>query len=209
MSVINMPAVLQVGLFAWGQADFSLTEISDQTGAASSRSFGPPRWTLSMGSLEAMSPVQAGIWEALVAQLRGRVNHLAAWDITRPAPQGTMRGTLTMNSAAVAGDVALSITGGAGQAATTLLRGDWLQLGTGLGTSQLVKVCADATANGSGVIAVTVEPPLRLGFSGGAAVAWSTPLCYFKRSSSRSSWQGVPGALLLGGHSLDLLEQWS
>jgi hypothetical protein len=208
VSVISLPAGLQFGSWTWGQADYSLTEISDQTGAASSRSFGPPRWTLSFTSIDALTRVQAGVWDAFITQLRGRVNHLSAYDVLRPTPQGTMRGTLTLNSSAAAGDVALSITGGVGQAATTLLRGDWLQISTGLGTSQLVKVCADATANGSGVISVTVEPPLRLAFSSSTAVTWSTPLAYFKRSSGKVEWRSA-GAGFLAGYSLDLLEQWS
>lgn len=208
MSVISLPAGLQFGSWTWGQADYSLTEISDQTGAASSRSFGPPRWTLAFTSVEALSRVQAGVWEAFFAQLRGRVNHLAAYDVLRPVPQGTMRGSLTLNSSAAAGDVTLSITGGGGQASTTLLRGDWLQLSSGLGTSQLVKVCADATANGSGVISVTVEPPLRLAFVGSTVVTWSAPLAYFKRSTGRIEWRSA-GAGFVSGFSLDLLEQWS
>jgi hypothetical protein len=209
MAIISMPAGLQVGGFTWGRPTSASTRSATRAARPPARSFGPPRWTLGMSSLDAMSPLQAGIWEALIAQLRGRVNHLAAYDITRPLPQGTMRGSLTLNGAQVAGDTTVVVTGGAGQAGTTLLRGDWLQLGTGLGTSQLIKVCADATANGSGVITLTTEPPLRLAFSGGTAVTYSQPLAYFKRSSARSSWQGVPGALLLGGHTLDMLEQWS
>lgn len=207
MSVISLPS-LQLGSWTWGQADYSLTEMSDQSGAASSRSFGPPRWTLAFSSVDGLTKTQAGVWDAFITQLRGRVNHLSAYDVLRPYPAGTMRGTLTLNSSAAAGDVTLSVTGGAGQASTTLLRGDWLQIGTGLGTSQLVKVCADATANGSGVISLTIEPPLRLAFSSSAAVTWFQPLAYFKRTTGKVQWNGA-GAGFFGGYSLDLLEQWS
>lgn len=210
MAIIAFPAGLVVAQFAWGQTDYSLTEISDQSGASSTRTFGPPRWTCQIGSDANMAPVQAGVWEAFVTQLRGRVNHAAVYDVTRPQPQGTWLGaTPTLLNTVAAGVSGLSIAADATQAFHTLLRGDMLQVGTGIGTSQLLKVVADATAFSGGQIDLTFEPPLRLGFTAGAAITLVKPLAYFKRSSGKSIWQGVPGALLLGGHSLDLLEQWS
>jgi hypothetical protein len=207
MSVIATPSGLIIAECSFGQARYDQVELSDATGHAAARIFGPPRWRVSIRSHQALPLAQAAIWDAMLLQLRGGINHLSFGDPVRKVPLGTMRGTLTLNGAHSAGAVSLSVTGGAGQASTTLKTGDWLQIGTGLGTSQLVKVMADATANGSGVIALTIEPPLRTAFSGGAAVTWNAPIGYFKQTSE-PLWNYAPGRSA-GGFAADLLESWT
>jgi hypothetical protein len=150
-----------------------------------------------------------GEWQAMVSRLRGRVNHLAAFDPLRIAPLGTMRGTLTLASPLAQGAFSMSVTGGAGQAGATLLRGDWLQIGAGL-AGQLVMVTADATANGSGVIAVSFENPIRLaaGYIAGTAVTWDRPLGHYKMVDSSSVLSSVDGGMLDGGAFVSLQEEW-
>lgn len=206
MAIIAMPTGLRIAEVSIGQARYDMVEMSDASGHAAARLFGPPRWRVSMRSAPALLLAQAAQWEAMLLQLRGGVNHLSVYDPVRQVPQGTMRGTLTVSGAHSAGAVAVTVTGGAGQASTTLKAGDWLQIGTGLGTSQLVKVMADATANGSGVISLTVEPPLRTGFSGGTAVTWNRPLAYYKQGDA-PMWTYGPGQTS-GGYAVDLLESW-
>jgi hypothetical protein len=119
-----------------------------------------------------------------------------------------MRGTLTVSGTPAAGATSATITGGAGQAGTTLKANDWIQFGTGL-TSQLVNITADATANGSGVITVTFEPPLRIALTNGSAVAWDRPVAHYKMVNKEVMFDYDPGYLTKGGVALDLLEQWS
>jgi hypothetical protein len=208
MAVISLPTDLKVGVFDLALPDYTLRSISEPTGSVQSRLLSPPRLMLHMGSADPLSLADGAPWEVLVFQLRGGVNHLACHDIGKPAPRGTMRGTMTLSSSASAGATSLVITAGVGQASTTLLRGDWLQVGTpGPTTSQLVKVMADATANGSGVITVTIEPPLRMAYSSSAAVAWDKPLAYFKRIDT-ASWSHMPG-LLQRGFAVNALENWN
>lgn len=206
MAIIAIPTGLRIAECSIGQARYDMVELSDASGHAAARLFGPPRWRVSLRSAPALLLPQAAQWEAMLLQLRGGVNHLSVYDPVRQVPQGSMRGTLTLSGAHSAGAVALTVTGGAGQAGTTMKTADWLQVGTGLGTSQLVKVMADATANGSGVIALTVEPPLRTAFSSGAAVAWNRPLAYYKQADA-PTWTYGPG-LTAGGYAVDLLESW-
>lgn len=206
MAVITLSETLRLAEWRMGQADFSVFEASDSTGHVAGRTLGPPRWTISMSSPPVLGAADAGAWEGMILSLRGRANHLAAWDITRPTPLGTITGTLTLNSAASAGAVSASITGGTnGQ---TIRAGDWFQIGAGVGTSQLVKAVADATVAG-GLVTLTFEPPLRVAFSGGAAVTWDKPLAYYKRRSGNVSWSGVPGSTYNGSHTLDLIESWT
>ena len=210
MSIINGATLAAlVAECTVSQMRYDMVENSDATGHAAARLFGPPRWKLALRSKDAFTLAQAGAYEAVLLQLRGGVNHLSMYDPVRTAPAGTLRGTLTLNGAHSAGAVTLSITCGLGQAGYTLKAGDWLQIGSGLGTSQLVKVMADATANGSGIIAPTVEPPLRTAFSTGAAVTWDKPIAYYRQISS-PQWTYRPGMRMKqGGFALDLLESWT
>lgn len=212
MAIITMSTAMVFGTFRVEHTPFQLDETSESTGASSARSLGPPRWGFALRSpdVAGMSDVQASIWQSTVLKLRGKTNHFALWDINRAAPRGTMRGTLTLSTAEAAGSTVLGITGGAGQASTTLLTGDLLQVGTGI-ASQLVMVVADATANGSGVISVTTEPPLRLGssFAIGTAVAWDKPLCHTKMTSKKIGWDYMPGTNTRRGIALDLMESWT
>jgi hypothetical protein len=207
MSIIAMPATLVIGDFSIGQRRFDMTEMSGETGNTKARLKGPPRWQLSMAApSNGLQLANASIWEALLLQLRGGVNHMSAWDIARPLPRGSCRGTMTLNGAHSAGAVSLSISV-TGQTGLTLLMGDWLQVGTGL-TGQLFKVMADATA-GASTIVVTVEPPMRIGMSDATAVNYTNALCHYKMVSPTAQWSVNPGFNTIRGFAADFIEQWA
>lgn len=206
MAIITLPTGLRIASCSIGQARFDMIETSDATGHQAARLFGPARWRMALTSHVAMTQADAVIWESLLLRLQGGVNHLAIGDPVRKAPRGSMRGTLTLSAQATAGANTLSITGGAGQANTTLLAGDWLQVGSAL-TAQLFKVVTDATANGSGVISATVEPPVRATFASSTSVTWNSPIAHFKALGA-PQWSYAE-ARLQGGFALDLLESWT
>lgn len=210
MAVITLPTALKIGAdCAMGQRRFDTVAMSDSNGTQQARLLGPPRWTLALLQPEKLTLAEAGQWQALLLQLRGRVNVLAAWNPLRPAPMGTLRGTLTLSAGAALGATSISVTGGAGEASRTLLAGDCLQIGTGLGTSQLVMITAAATADGLGIIALSIEPPLRTTFANGAAVTWDKPLAHYRVTSDAASWTYGSSGVLVTGMSLDLLECWN
>lgn len=377
MSVIVLPDTMPLGAGSgMGQARYDVGGASDLTGSDQVRLFGPPRWTLALRSPEHMAARDAGRWMATAVRLRGRVNVLEAGDPARLAPQGNARGTLTLASAAAAGDTAIAIAGArpapnllrggnfrwdgdadglgnwwaaywaggissatyargfgpspyaqrvtagataagsvgirhadlvpvvAGQAYTLsfdlldlaysathavycyvgwydasdaflssaigavsyggdprkwmtatapsgaakamsyiwvvtdasngpgsmvvdrvqfeagsaptapvsraqLLAGDLLQLGSGLGTSQLVMVAADADDDSSTTLAsVPIEPPLRLAFGPGAAVTWDRPVAYWRLMGEQTSWTWRTDRVAQG-MAMDLLETWT
>lgn len=91
----------------------------------------------------------------------------------------------------------------------TLKAGDWLQLGTGLGTSQLVKVVSDATGTDAQAMTVTIEPPLRQQFASTTAVTWDKPIAYYKQTGA-PQWSYRPGRRIKqAGFAIDALESWS
>lgn len=208
MTTITLPATLKLGAACgMGQRRFDLLSQSDATGTQQARLLGPPRWTLALVQPEKVTLLEAGAWAALAVQLRGRVNVLAAWDPVRSAPQGTLRGTLALNIAAAAGATSVQISGGS-PVSGTLKAGDWLSIGSGLGSSQLVMVTADATASG-GLITVNVEPPLRTAFGSATAVTWDKALAYYRVQGDATAWTYGSSGTMATGFAFDLLETWS
>ncbi len=208
MAVITMPTALKCAQDCRiEQVHFDTISASDVTGSSQARPYGVPHWALSLTQPGVLTDAEAGLWKAMLLGLRGSVNYLHAYDPNRRAPFGTFRGSPTLAAAAAYGDNAISLDGGAGQAGRTLLIGDWLQVGSGFGTSQLVAVTSNATANGSGVIAVTIEAPLRMAFASGAAVTWDHARGYFRRPPGRLGWAPYAGRYTQG-LAADLMESW-
>ncbi len=197
MSIIQVPTGLSVAAQTWAQQrnDF---EFRSAFGAQALEASAP----LWLSTIMA-TPKRPELWQALMLQLRGKTNQLALWNMGRPQPKGTMRGTMTLGTTAQ-GATALTINA-AGQAGKTLLAGDYLGVGAGL-TQQVVMVVADATASGAGVVSVVTEPALRNPFTSGAGVTWYRPCALFRRKDSTSKWDYEPG--VVKGMSLDLIEDW-
>jgi hypothetical protein len=200
MSVITFPDGLYVSKFSFGLANNDVTYRS-AFGAQSVKA-SAPMWSASI-ELDMINENLTGAYQALVMKLRGAQNQLAVWNFARPEPVGTMRGSMTLSGSHAAGAVVLSIDAGAGEAAKTLKAGDLV--GFGSGTNQhLVMIVEDATANGSGVISVNIEPPLRNTFSNGTAVTWDKPKALFRLENDKVSWSYE--SVFASGFALDLLE---
>lgn len=103
---------------------------------------------------------KGAVVEAFIASLRGRLGTFLMGPLHALAPRGTVNlSGVQVNGTAAAQATALPLKGmGAGK---TLLRGDYIQLGTGA-SSRLYLVVEDATANGSGQATVSIEPGLRV-----------------------------------------------
>lgn len=204
MAVIDVPNNFAFAAFAFQQARFDYGEVSDANGSSADRLGGPPRWAAQLKSLEEMDLVTAGQWAAMLLKLRGRVNHLSVFDPLRTAPQGTMRGTPTLGVPLARGATSMTLSGNG-----SLLPGDLLQVGTGVGTSQLLVVTEPATSN-AGSISVSFEAPSRYGFPAGTAVIWDHPRFYAKIADSQPgpSWDYARGAALQGNFAINVMEQW-
>jgi hypothetical protein len=199
MSVITLPTAIGILQQGWGQHRNDI-EYRSPFGAQAVEGSGP-LWVAAIVAPPRNKDV-VGAWQSLMLRLRGRTNQLAMHCLSRPAPLGTMRGTMTLNAEALQGAVALSIVA-SGENAKTLVEGDLLGLGSGV-TQQVVMLTADATSNGSGVIAVSIEPPLRYTHAAAAAVTWDKPQVLFRRKVSASNWD-YKGSTI-SGMSLDMIE---
>jgi hypothetical protein len=198
MSIITFPSTINVSKQVWIQQRNDV-EFRSMFGAQAVE-VSAPLWSTSISAPTDLE-INGGAFQAVLMQLRGRTNQLALWNMGRPVPLGTMRGTMTLGTTAQgATSLAISATGQAGK---TLTAGDYLGVGSGL-TQQVVMVTATATADGSGNITVTTEPPLRNAFTAGSAVTWDHPCALFRRKSSTAQWDYEPK--IVSGLLLDLLE---
>ena len=232
MTIIVLPSTLDLTEYQIGQKRFDLSEVSDSTGDSSARLMAPPRWRLSMRSPAKMKLANASIWEAFILRTRGRVNVVQAWDVQRPAPAGGMRGSLYLATDVVAGATAATLIGAVGNLALA----DWLQIGQGLGTSQLVKLMEASTSSvlasaaqtwtdgaghnqtwtdgaahnqswsATGFANITFEAPLRKAYAAGTPVIWDKPCAYFRAISEDVSWTYQAGGPWEGGFSQDFIE---
>lgn len=183
MSIIQFPDGLQMTKQTWGQKRNDLS-FSSMFGSQSIE-ISPPVWEMSLSPPPYLK-TESGIFESLMMNLRGKENQLACHNMRRPAPLGTMRGTMVFAANAAKGAMSINVWA-TGQAGKTLLAGDFIGFGTGT-SQQVVMVTANATANSTGVITLTVEPPLRNAFASGASVVWNKPKAIFRRTESGTSW---------------------
>lgn len=118
---------------------------------------------------------QAAAVEAFLHSFRGQVNTVNLWHFARSAPRGTMRGTPTIASPVAQGASSLPIQAVAGE---TLLAGDMVGAG-----GMLFMAAADATANGAGLLTLSIVNRVRVALAAGAAVTWDKPTAPFRMLS--------------------------
>lgn len=201
MSIITFPDALGAVKVNWREArlDIAFESVFGSQGVE----IAGPLWALLLQPKQ-FNRLNYADWEALLLKLCGRQNQLEVWHLDRPAPLGTMRGTMIFNGAQAQGATTLTISA-SGQGGKTLLTGDHLGFGSGT-TQQVVKVVDPATADGSGNITVNVKQALRNSFAAGASVTWDKPKALFRRVSTETSMEHTRGSVT--GIALDLIEDW-
>jgi hypothetical protein len=117
--------------------------------------------------------------EAFLLRLSGRQHRVALWDLKRHRPRGTCNlSGVTLRTSGAQFVETLNLQGcGAGN---TLLGGDWI----GLANGQVVRIVADATANGAGEMTVEVRHMLRSNVAENSAVTLDRPSALYVRTDS-------------------------
>ena len=157
----------------WGQQAISLESRSPYNGEIKTVDLLGHRWMVSM-SYPVHTLAERPDVEAFWIGLRGKTGRVNLWDIGRPVPRGSMRGSPTLAAGAAFQATSLSIATASGN---TLLAGDRIKV-----SNQLFVVRSGATASG-GVLTVGIEHPVRVALSYGAAVVWDKPTTGFMRTS--------------------------
>lgn len=201
MTVLAWPN-LKVATFRWRQLDRAI--VSASSFGSQSMVTSSPLWEVEMSGVPEYW-AEAHQITAFLESFRGYANQLEMHSLVQPVPLGTMRGTMTLKEAAAQSAVSLVISGGISEAGKTLLTGDLLGLGTGV-TQQVVRVMADATADGAGDITVSIGTPLRNAFALGASVTWNKPKALFRQKTLND---GIEYQAVIGQPwALSLVEDW-
>ena len=133
--------------------------------------------------LPAMRPATAKAWEVFLLQCRGASGTFLMGPVLA-GNTGTGTGG-DLASAGAARDESISLQNAG--AAATYKAGDWLQIGTSL-SARLHKITADATADGSGNVTLTIEPELKQAYPIAAAVNLSAPVGVWRLAASNIGW---------------------
>ncbi len=143
------------------------------------------RWVCKMSVVPSTDPLVGAAMEAFFDRLKGPANQIVLGHQKFSAPQGTMRGTpvLTASVAQLANTATLTTTAGA-----TLRAGDMLGI-----NGQLVRVMADATADGAGHMMIEFQPRARVAWTIGAVVTWNAPTANFMMKADSAPITWVPG----------------
>lgn len=160
------------------------------------------RWQASVDLPPDVDAVAGASREAYFDRLKGPVNQVSLYHFARPVPNGTLRDGVAVNvinaSSVVvpvknASNVTVPCISGqpalrsaAAQGANTatlscvpgvtLKAGDHIGLGTG---GQLVRVMADAAANGSGNMTIEFQPRARTAIAACTLIVWNKPTANF------------------------------
>lgn len=186
------------------------------------------RWRIVMGLPAGTSPLLGAAMEAFFDRLKGPLNNISIGHQKRRVPQGTMRDSAVVGNWVNSSSVAATWVNSSSAAATwvggppalrnalaqlaniaviqtvpgaTLRAGDHIGLGA---SGQLVRVMADATADGSGFLAVEFSPRARAAVPAYTLAVWNYPTTNFRLVADGVpvSWQ--PG--MFSGSSLELIE---
>lgn len=185
------------------------------------------RWQISLDIVPGTDPVQGAAQEAFFDRLKGPANLISIGHLKRPVPNGTLRDGVANVVVKNASNVTVSVVNASAAAVTvvegtptnvaaiaqfantttlqsvigrTLRAGDHISLQNG----QMVRVMADATADGSGLMPIEFQPRARTAMLAYGAIGWNAPTANFmlKADGVPTTWH--PG--MFDGASLDLIE---
>lgn len=212
-----MPAVITIpnGLLfgpgcGMGQQRFDSVDVSETDGSGDARIRGRPRWVMQLVPPQRLrnNTLEARLWQKMILDLQGQMNVLAAYDPLRQSPiGGAFTGSPSTDGALAKGSTSMLVNAGTANNGKQLNIEDLVQIGTGFGTSELVRVTAQSTVSG-GQINVFFDPPLRLSYAAATPVVTEKPVAYFRNTADKVTWQYTNNGLFVTGYSLDLIERW-
>lgn len=173
---------------------------SDLNGETQTVELPGARWVMAF-ALTGLSREDSDILAAWIMQIRGQANRARMPVFHRTGPRGTWAGSPVTGTVTVSTSIPCTgFTAGA-----TVKKGDLFNVGA---NGQLVMAVADGTANGSGNLTITVEPPLRALPSVGVTLVSANPVIpKMIPTSPEQRWGNRPK--LLGDFQFDLVEVFS
>lgn len=200
MTILAFPTLTKAipAMLEWSLVSNTQSFDSPLSGAVQTVEMPGARWKAAF-SLENLGAADAALVQAFMAKLRGRAGRFYLHNFARPTPRGTIAGTPLVKGASQTG-ASLLIDGCT--VGTTLLAGDYFGV-----NSELKLVVADATANGSGEMTLTFEPPLRSSPADNAAITTASPKAVFMLTGDETKWTSRAPSLTTT--PFNCVEAWS
>ena len=197
MTTLTWPLLSRAvpGSLDWSLASNTVSFESPLSGSVQTVEFPGARWKASF-MMANLTQDDAALLQATLVRLRGRAGRISLHNFERPQPRGTVSGMPLVMGAAQTGNT-LIIDGCT--VGSTLLAGDYIGV-----NGELKMVVSDATANGSGQMTLTIEPPLRASPADNGAITTSQPTATFMLVNDESKWSTAPG--LFTSFPIDLVE---
>lgn len=184
------------------------------------------RWMGSVTLTPTTDPIEAAAREAFFDRLKGQAHQIALYHLKLTAPQGTLRDGAAVNLVNTAGQplnlvnssgqpltlisgtpcLRYAVAQGANTAVLSAAPGVTVRAGDLLGIyGQVVRVMADATANGSGALSFEFQGRARSAWPAGTAVVWDKPTFNaMLKTTDTPTTEWVPG--YAEGLSFDFIE---
>lgn len=151
------------------------------------------RWSASVDIPPTRNRAIASDWMSFFARLEGRYGNFLMGDPSAKAPRGVATGTPIVSGASQIGNT-LNTSGWSNNITGILLKGDFIQIGTGA-NSRLHMIVEDANSNGSGQAALVIQPALRGSPANGTPINVSNPVGVFRMAQDAFSYSVAPGKI--------------
>lgn len=212
MSTITFPTLTEGPTdVEWGLKANTQVFVSELSGQVQTRELPGARWTLSFRLPHRLAE-DARLLEVFLAQLRGQANR-ARFTLSeilgaRATVTGTWAGSPTVNNDSASPSelqtgsslICKGFTAGA-----TVKKGDLFNIGS---AGELKMVTADGTADGSGNLTLSFEPPIRSSPAHATALVSSGQvLPYALATDPHARWQYQPG--VFADFALDFVESFA
>lgn len=195
MATVYWPADLFPAAVDYG-IEYDVQVTVRRSGAVHTYGLPGARWVASLAFGNDTEGDNRPRTEALVASLRGGARRISMPHLGRPVPNGDLRGTPVLGSAAAPGHNAIEIA----QATGGVRKGDILGV-----AGQLLMMEQDAAPT-AGRMWVAVSPAVRISAPAGQPVVWNRPeALWIPRNSTAGPFPFAPGGIR-PGFSLELVE---
>lgn len=158
------------------------------------------RWACA-ARFDNLQPADRAKLLAFLASLRGTAGRFYLGNLGQPTPRGTALGTPLIKGASQTG--ASLITDG-WTAGATLLAGDFIGFNAG---AELRMLIADATADGSGNMTLSLDEPIRVSPGDNTALVTAAPTCIMRLTGDEIGTDYNPGSF--SNFTLDAVESFA
>lgn len=149
------------------------------------------RWSIDFRLANITNRGTASDWMAFGAKLQGKYGRFLIGDPAARMPRGVATGVPVVNGGGATGNT-LPTKGWTPSTNGILLKGDYIQLGTGV-NSRLHMLTENINSDAGGNANLSVEPALRTSPADNSPIITNNPVGLFRMSENTFAWSVDPG----------------